>query len=100
MISFSKLLEAQRREWPNSVRLLPGTMIDWAYSAPTMDERFNRMAGIAITTQYDRVLFYITDPNGGYIGARFGTAPEEYISGFGIYKSTLSGPTIRDTKRI
>ena len=100
MLSIDELFAAQRREWPNSVQLLPETMIEWAYAAPNADERFNRMTSIAMTTQYDRVVFYITDPKGGYIGARFGTYPEEYISGFGICKSILSGPTLRDTKQI
>jgi hypothetical protein len=98
MISYERLFAAQLREWPNSLRLLPHTVLQWAYGAPNNDQRFQRMAAIAITTQHSRVLFYITDPKGGYIGARFGTDPEQYISGFGFYKVKLDRAMLIDTR--
>jgi len=97
MISYDKLFDAQLREWPNSVRLAPHILLRWAYAAPNADQRFQRMASIAGTTQHPRVVFYITDPEGGYIGARYGLKPEQYISGFGLYKAVLSGDVLGDT---
>ena len=100
MISYDALFDAQLREWPNSVRLKPYQLLHWAHSAPNADQRYQRMSAIAMTTQHPRVLFYITDPEGGYIGARFGTDPEQYRSGFGIYKVKFDGIILRDTDQI
>ena len=96
MKTYKELLDAQLREWPNSARLLPYMMLHWAHTAPA-DQRYQRMAAIAGTTLHPRVLFYITDPKGGYIGARFGLEPDQYISGFGFYKARFDGVMLRDT---
>ena len=100
MIPLHKLWATQKCEWPNSVRLMPYTLLHWAHSAPDADQRYQRMSTIAITTQWPRVLFYITDPEGGHIGARYGIAPEQYISGFGFYKATFDGTMLRDTNKV
>ncbi len=97
MKSYKDLLAAQLREWPNSVRLSPYMLLHWAYSSSNADHRFQRMSSIAMTTQHPRVLFYITDPEGGFVGARFGTDPEQYISGFSFYKAKFDGMMLRDT---
>ena len=97
MISYDRLFDAQLREWPNSVRLKPHLLLHWAHTAPNADQRYQRMAALALTTQHPRVLFYITGPEGGYIGARFGTEPDQYISGFNFYKATFDGTFLRDT---
>jgi hypothetical protein len=97
MKTYRELLDAQLREWPNSMRLQPYMLLHWAHSAPDADQRYQRMVAIAGTTQHPRVLFYITDPKGGYIGARYGLEPDQYISGFGFYKATFNGAYLRDT---
>ena len=99
MKSYKDLFDAQLREWPNSVQLKPYMLLHWAHAATNADQRYQRMSAIAMTTQHPRVLFYITDPEGGYIGARFGTDPEQYRSGFGFYKATLDGVMLRDTDK-
>ena len=80
MVTMNQLWEAQKREFPDSVQVLPGAMLSWAASDP--NKYHQRMVSIALTVQFDKVLFYVTDPNGGSIGARYGVEGHEYISGF------------------
>lgn len=80
MVTMNKLWEAQKREWPNSVQVLPSAMLNWASSDP--NKYHQRMIAIAVTVQFDKVLFYVTNPNGGHIGARYGVKGHEYLSGF------------------
>ena len=82
MVSMKKLWEAQQREWPNSVRVSPQAMLYWACAPEDIRTRERRMMSLAMTIQFDKVLFYVTDPNGGYIGARYGVEDYEYQSGF------------------
>ena len=88
MVTMNELWEAQKREWPNSVQVSPQAMLNWASLDPK--EYAQRMAAIAITIQFDKVLFYVTNPKGGYIGARYGVEGHEYMSGFsGCEKSRV-----------
>lgn len=98
MVSMTKLWAAQKREWPNSVQLAPRHLIEWAMTKPVY--QMQRFMSIALTTQHDRVLFYITDPNGGHIGARFGTDGPDYQSGFSIFKVRLVGDKLIDTDTV
>lgn len=90
MISMHRLWAAQEMQWPNSVRVLPQELLVWAHNGANSEERFRRMSVIATTTQFDRVMFYITDPDGGHIGARYGVEPHEYISGFNFFKCRIN----------
>jgi hypothetical protein len=98
MISFTRLWAAQKAEWPNSIQLLPHDMLIWANSAHTIEVRLRRFMLIAVTTQHDRVLFYITDPKGGYIGARYGLEGGDYISGFSDIKQKIKDTKIVDVE--
>ena len=101
MISVQRLWAAQQAQWPNSVRLLPQQLLMWAHTAPNSDQRFQRMATIATTTQFNRVLFYITDPECGYIGARYGVEPHESFSNFSAFRSRLDeGGHVQDTEYV
>lgn len=97
MLSFKKLWAVQVQEFPESVRLSPYQLLIWAHSASTWDIKIRRLSSIAGTVQHRRVLFYLTNPEGGYIGARFGLDGCEYRSGFNDYKVKLSGDTLVDT---
>ena len=97
MLSFKKLWAVQVQEFPESVRLSPYQLLTWANSASTWDTKIRRFSSIAGTVQHRRVLFYLTNPEGGYIGARFGLDGCEYRSGFNDYKVKLSGDTLVDT---
>ncbi len=97
MLSYKKLMQAQRVEWPNSVQLKPYQMIAWAHEAPNNNERMVRFMRIANTTQFSRVLFYLTA--NGHIGARYGLRPEEYISGFNFKAVELYNDQLVDTDR-
>jgi len=97
MLSFKKLWAVQLEEYPESVRLSPYQLLIWAHSATTLDTKIRRLASIASTTQHRRVLFYLTYPEGGYIGARFGLDGCEYQSGFNDYLVKLSGDILVDT---
>jgi hypothetical protein len=97
MLSFKKLWAVQLAEYPESVRLSPYQLLMWAQSATTDRAKMRRLASIASTTQHRRVLFYLTNPESGYIGARFGLDGCEYHSGFNDYRVKLSGDTLVDT---
>lgn len=97
MLSFKKLWTVQLAEFPESVRLSPYQLLMWAHNATTLDVKVRRLASIAGTTQHRRVLFYLTNPEGGYIGARFGLDGCEYRSGFNDYLVKLSGDILVDT---
>lgn len=97
MLSYIQLLKAQRVEWPNSVRLMPWQVVEWAHEATTSEARLMRFMQIATTTQYPRVMFYLTA--NGNIGARFGLRPEEYISGFNSKAVELFNDKLIDTDR-
>jgi hypothetical protein len=94
MISYKKLWAVQLEEYPNSVRIKPYHILFWSNSG----DRLRKLSSLANATQFPRVLFYITDPNGGYIGGRFGLEGHQYISGFNGYKVKLVKDELVDTK--
>ena len=82
-VSLKKLWEVQLNLYPESVRLTPGQMLDWAYNYNKRDDRLIRFQQIAGTIQHYRSLFYITNPEKGYVGCRYGIQGHQYRSGFG-----------------
>jgi hypothetical protein len=98
VISRDRLWKVQKTEWPKSVWLLPHEMLNWASHGKNIEERLHRYMMIALTAQKDRVMFYVTDPKGGAIGARYGLNPDEYFSGFTTRKAKLVGTSIIDTE--
>ena len=83
-ISYKKLWEVQLKEYPESVRLTPWQMIEWAHSFKRLDERAFRFQQIASTIQLGKSLFYITRPEKGHVGCRWGPQGHQYMSGFGM----------------
>lgn len=78
----SKLWTTQKREWPNSIKITPYQLLQFINDAHTANAKFRRAMSVACTTQHNCVLYYLTDPNGGHIGARFGLNGADYQSGF------------------
>ena len=74
------LMNTQQDEFPGSVALTGSQVLDWAYLANDREELTRRLAAVAHTVQHGQVMFYLTPA--GNIGARFGTDPQDYISGF------------------
>jgi hypothetical protein len=89
ILSYKKLWEVQLVEWPNSIRLTTGQMLDWAMQEwDGADCSYNlytrsKLMSLALTTQYRSCVFYITSKDDGCIGCRWGLLPWEYQSGFG-----------------
>lgn len=98
IVSSRRLWAAQIDSWPNSVWVFPWTMLEWAEKASNRDEKLKRYMAIALTTQHEQVMFYITDPKGGHIGARYGLDPGDYTSGFSTKKAKLVNGSLVDTK--
>jgi hypothetical protein len=88
-ISYKKLWEVQLREYPQSIRLTPWQMIQWANSFKRVDERELRFHQIASTIQLSKGLFYITRPEKGDVGCRYGLQGHQYMSGFGMTQFSL-----------
>jgi hypothetical protein len=83
-ISYKKLWEVQLREYPQSIRLTPWQMLEWAYSFERSDDRAFRFQQLAGSIQLSKALFYITRPEKGDVGCRYGLKGYQYISGFGV----------------
>ena len=84
-VSYKKLWEVQLREYPESVRLTPWQMIQWAYGFDNPEDRALRSLQLAGAIQLPRMLFYITRPERGDVGCRYGLKGYQYISGYGLY---------------
>jgi len=80
MLSYKKLMEAQQREWPNSTRLTPHQMMQWADKGADDEQKLIRYMRIASALYFPRVVFYLTAS--GHIGARYGLEGSQYMSGF------------------
>jgi hypothetical protein len=78
MPTYRELLEAQLNEWPESKILTPAQVIQWA----NRPSRFNRYKSVAFAIYHEHVVWYSLDDKPDPWGFRFGTKPEEYMSGF------------------
>ena len=89
IVSYKKLWEVQLDEWPDSIRLTTGQMLDWAMApwpeAGCSYSEYTRgkLMSLALAIQYRRCVFYITRKKEGFIGCRWGVLPYHYQSGFG-----------------
>jgi hypothetical protein len=82
IVSYKKLWEAQLKQWPDSIRLTTGQMLDWAMEGSTGYTR-RKLMSVASAIQHRSCVFYLTSEIDGYIGCRFGIDPSYYQSGFG-----------------
>lgn len=96
IISYKKLWEAQLKEWPDSIKLTKGQILDWAMEGPDEYAR-RKLASVACAIQYTRCVFYLTRAEDGYIGCRFGLDPSYYQSGFGK-ASLVEGKLVTTSK--
>ena len=85
IVSYKKLWEAQLNEWPDSIRLTTYQMLEWAADGDLKDSR-SKLMSLALTIQHKKCVFYLTDPEDGFIGCRFGVDPSHYQSGYGQAK--------------
>ena len=77
------LWEAQLSQWPDSVEPTPQELLRWARGALDSYGRERRWRSLALATLNGGPgVFYITNPNGGWMGYRYGLEPHEYMSGF------------------
>ena len=76
------LLEVQLQEYPDSVRMTSDEVMELAYSDPA----FARHAALAMVEDPIGFFYKCGLKDGGYrwIGYRFGLAPWEYRSNFGL----------------
>lgn len=80
-LTYADLRAAQFREFPDSLLIPTSAMLKWAESATTDAARLMRYRALAYTLPFSPVLFYRTHESGS-LGARYGTEPHEYMSGF------------------
>ena len=78
MTSKTKLWAAQTREYPDSVRLTPAQVLEWA-SSGTYDEQHRKTRSISMAIQYPNVVWYEI-PGTTYRGFRYGERGEQYAS--------------------
>ena len=75
------LWAAQLAEWPDSIRLSIHQVYSWCDEGPTVENKKNRWALVALALQWPAAVFYRTSPT-GYRGFRYGVLGHEYMSGF------------------
>jgi hypothetical protein len=85
IVSYKKLWESQLAEWPDSIRLTTYQMLEWARDG-NLEDSCRKLRSLALTIQYRRCVFYLTNPEDGFIGCRFGVWGGDYQSGFGKAK--------------
>lgn len=85
------LWQAQLREWPDSVRMTPQQVQQWAERGATLADRCRRLLAISMALQYPVHVWYLTAPPatlafgphpGVHMGCRFGVEGHEYLGGF------------------
>lgn len=79
MPSREELIEAQMREYPNSVILTPIEVFRWCDEFPDITLKYLRYVEISMAIQYERVIFYRIEGT-KYRGFRFGVQGHEYMS--------------------
>lgn len=79
-MSRKKLIEAQMREWPDSVILTLPEVYKWCDQVGvSVNERLRRYAQISMALQYPHFVFYRIEGT-TFRGFRYGTEGHEYMS--------------------
>ena len=82
--SKQELWDVQLRNYPESVELPAQQMFRWADGPERyLGEARSRWRAIALALNQGGGFFYITDPENGFVGYRYGLDGSEYMSGFG-----------------
>ena len=82
--SKQELWDVQLRNYPDSVELPAQQMFRWADGPERyLGEARSRWRAIALALNQGGGFFYITDPENGFVGYRYGLDGSEYMSGFG-----------------
>jgi len=81
-ITKQELWKAQLENFPNSVELSLADMLRWAVAHDDQQRALHVLTRALDGVGCDPHVFYRTQPEGGFMGVRYGVEGHAYISGF------------------